>query len=656
MKTQGPTRRSFLFTSTGAASSLALALLPGSSILAQMSLPTAAFAQTEASGKYKESPMMAARVAAGTLPVVDARLPTEPMVLEVGTIGKFGGTIRQQSGNQGGHFFLDGAQLIFPQHTNNDGTIIAPDLCSKVELSDDATQITLTFRTGLKWSDGTPFGPDDIIWWWQNEQNNKELFPNGPSADWTPGGVPATFEKVDDVTLKITMPQPFRPLLNMSAHERMSPGGTFGQPITYMSQFHIDTNPAANDVAKSLGYDFWHQAYLAQRYHLGSFANKPHVGPWVKTETGSTREVFERNPFFHQVDAEGNQLPYIDQIVLEIVADRTLQATRTIAGELTQGDVALSQIDVARANEATGDYKILAYKNSNPSQCCLSFNLNHKDPVLRAIYNDRRFRIAMSQAINRDEMNQALYFGLGVPGAAMINPKASYFKPEWATKYADYNVEAANALLDEMGLAWDADKKWRVRSDGSKLSSVYAYYPEFSVEHLELVRGYWAAVGHELVIQEVSRTLRDETGKAAGHDITGWNIDLAEEIACYLPWATKFQPNLEMYYGVNWWTWFETNGASGEEPPQEWKDQFNRMAAWYGAANQADYTRLAQEVWQFFSDEIPVIGTIGYVPMPTASKNGLLNVPEVAQKGYGTLHAQTFFVQAWAWEDPAAHV
>lgn len=599
--------------------------------------------------------MLAARVAQGTLPPVEARLPVDPMVLPVAAIGKFGGSIRQYTGNQGGHFYLDGAQLIFPQHTNNDGTVIEPDLCSKVELSADATEITLTFREGLKWSDGTPLGPDDVLWWWNEEQLNTDLNPNGPSKNWVVGDAVATFTKVDDVTLKITMPQPFRPLLNMSAHERMSLGGTFGQPISYMSQYHIKFNPDADKLAKEQGFDFWHQAYLAHQYHLGPFAGKPHVGPWVKTETGSTREVFERNPFFHQVDAEGNQLPYADQIVLDIISDKSLQATRTIAGEITQADIALSQIDVARQNQDKGDYKILNYKNSNPSQCCLAFNLNHKDPVLREIYNDRRFRMAMSYAINRNEMNEALYFGLGTPCQATINPKASYFNPEWSTKYADFDVDKANGLLDDMGLKWDADKKWRLRPDGSKLSSVYAYYPEFTVEHLELVKGYWEKVGHELVIQEVSRTLRDERGKAAEHDITGWNIDLAEEIACYLPFATKFQPNLEMYYAVNWWRWYETKGAAGEEPPQNWKDQFTRMEKWYAAASDEDYRRYAAEVWQFFSDEVPIIGTVGYVPLPSVTKNGLANVPEVAQKGYGTLHAQTFFVQAWSWDNPEAH-
>ena len=110
-----------------------------------------------------------------------------------------------------------------------------------------------------------------------------------------------------------------------------------------------------------------------------------------------------------------------------------------------------------------------------------------------------------------------------------------------------------------------------------------------------------------------------------------------------------------MSYGVKWWQWWLTKGRAGTAPPQPWQDQFVRMQKWYEAASDDEYRNLAQQVWQFFSDEVPIIGTVGYVPLPTISKNGLNNVPVTAKKGYGTLHAQTFFVQQWWWDDPKAH-
>jgi peptide/nickel transport system substrate-binding protein len=177
-------------------------------------------------GKYKEAPMLAARVAAGKLPPVDNRVPDEPRVRKVPKVGKYGGVIHQQTGQQGGHYFLDGAQLVFPQQTNNDGNIIEPDLCTKVDISADAKEFTLYFRKGLKWSDGTPFTVADILWWWNEEQLNKDSFPQGPYSTWRIGGKLAEFTKIDDFTLKITTPQPYRPILNMSAHERMSLGAS----------------------------------------------------------------------------------------------------------------------------------------------------------------------------------------------------------------------------------------------------------------------------------------------------------------------------------------------------------------------------------------------------------------------------------------------
>lgn len=653
-------RRNFLrLTQLGAASAIAFAYLPPETVMAQSlgAADASLVGPGVGAGKYKEAPMLAAMVADGTLPPVEERLPTEPLQTVAPDVGIYGGVVHSQSGSQGGFMSFSSAYLTFPRVVNNAGTEISPDACTAVEISDDATEFTYRFRPGHRWSDGQPFTVDDILWWWTEEQLNTELRPAGPWPTWRfPDNELPIFTKIDDYTLHIKTPKPFRPLLNVSAHERNSIGSHFGQPRHFMSQYHIDHNPNATELAKSMGFDVWHQAYLARFNLQNPFAGKPHIGAWVKTETSTTREVFTRNPYFHQVDQEGNQLPYIDRILLDVVPDATLRETRVLAGEMTQETLPVQRMDVARSNQDRGQYRVLNHSSSNSSHCTMAFNLNHKDPVQREIYNDRRFRIAMSHAINRQEMNDIFYFGLAKPAQATISYTASYFKEEWLTRYADYNVEEANRLLDEMGLAWDAEHKFRLRPDGKRLSSVYLFYPEFPVELLELVRGYWEAVGHELIIQEVARALREERCKASEHDITGWTMDLVEETACYLPFQTKFNPDQLNFYAVQWWNWFVSEGANGEEPPQEWKDQFNRMAAWYAATSEEEYLRLAIEVWQFFSDEVPLIGTIGYVPLPTITKNGLKNVPEKAIRGYGTLAIQTFFPQRYFWEDPAARL
>ena len=610
---------------------------------------------TAVTSKYKESPWATAKVTAGELPPVDQRLPKVPFVRDVPAIGKFGGKINEATYAQGGHFYFDGAILAFPQETNNEGNIIQPHLCDKVENNSDFSEFTFHLREGLKWSDGKPLNADVVLWWWKNEQMNVNLFPEGPYSTWKVGNTYAEFTKLDEWTFKVKFPTSYRPCLNMSAHERMSFGATFGQPIDYMSQYHIDFNPDADKLAKEQGFDNWTQAYNSKLYHLGPFANKPHVGPWVKTISETSREQFDRNPYYAEVDKEGNQLPYVDTISMAVVEDAKLRDAKVLAGEMTQSTAVLFQIDLYKQNAEKADYTIINWASSNTAECMMAFNMNHKDPVKYKIHNDIRFRQAMSYAINRKAINDTIYFGLAKEYQATVNNKASYFDNSWLTNCAEYSPDKANALLDEMGLKWDADKKRRIMSDGKPLQTTLIFFPQYPPEILELVGKDWTAVGNETILQNADRGLVEQTGLAANHDCTAWNADMVEEIAAYMPWSIKWMPNDWMRYAVNWWTYYSTAGKAGDQPPKEWNDQFDRMAAWYQAKSDDEYKKLGNQVWQFFSDQLPCIGTVAYAPRPIVNKNGFTNVPAFRQCGYGTVWAKSYFVQTQFWDDPAKH-
>jgi hypothetical protein len=75
------------------------------------------------------------------------------------------------------------------------------------------------------------------------------------------------------------------------------------------------------------------------------------------------------------------------------------------------------------------------------------------------------------------------------------------------------------------------------------------------------------------------------------------------------------------------------------------------MAEWYSCVSDDDYKRLATEVWQFFSDQVVCIGTVGYAPMPTIVKNGLQNVPDFMWKGYGTGHSKSQGFNGFFWDN-----
>ena len=606
--------------------------------------------------KYQEAPMLAERVARGELPPVEERLPVNPFVRHVESIGKYGGTLYDQAENQGGRFALDGTLIVCPQETNNEGTIIRPHVCEKVEFNKNYTEFTFYLREGIKWSDGVEMTADDVIWWWENDQMNKEVRPEGPRT-FKVGNDYAVFKKVDKSIFKILFPVPFKPCINLSAHAWMSFGDFFAQPAHWMKQFHIDFNPKANELARSFGYQAWYQLYRERDELMRPYINKPHIGPWTRVVSETTYDIYERNPYFFEVDQAGNQLPYIDLIYVAVVEDRKLREARTATGAVSLGVTEFSQIYIYKKNEKKAGFKIKKWQLANSSECMFAFNLNHKDPVLRNIYNDLRFRQAMSYAINRKRINDKLYFGLAKECQATLNPSVSFFSPEWMSYCAQYDKEKANKLLDEMGLRWDNERRHRLRPDGKKLVTVVIFNKQtFPVELLELVRQDWSMTGMETILNETDFRFRLEKCKSGNHDCTCWNADLVEEIGCYMPWVIKWIPYEMTFYAMDWWNWYYSGGKAGTKPPQEWINQFNRMANWYKAKDEEEYRRLGREVWDFFCKQLVCIGTVGYAPKPVVVKNGLKNVKEIIKMGYGTVWAKSYMVQTFYWDKPEEHL
>jgi peptide/nickel transport system substrate-binding protein len=177
----------------------------------------------------------------------------------------------------------------------------------------------------------------------------------------------------------------------------------------------------------------------------------------------------------------------------------------------------------------------------------------------------------------------------------------------------------------------------------------------FPVELLEFVRQDWAQVGIEVIMKQTDFRFREWVCRAGNQDGTCWNGDMVEEVAVYLPWATKWNPQQVLFYAMDWWLWYETGGRSGVEPPPEWSEQFERMAMWYRATTEEEYHRFGHAVWDFFTEQLVCIGTVGYAPQPVVVKKGLRNVMDSLHIGYGTLWAKSYIVQGYFWDDPEKH-
>jgi peptide/nickel transport system substrate-binding protein len=358
---------------------------------------------------FSEAPMLAEMVAAGELPPLEERLPVNPMVVEGAegdTIGVYGGTWhRAWRGVNDFHAFGRIAYdpiLRWPRDPNDP---VQPSLAESWDWNEDGTEMTLHFREGLRWSDGELFSVDDIIFWWEAIETDTNI-TTAIHGEWMVGGEPMQLEKVDDstITLKFAAPNGLAETVGLAFHGSQWPLGFerfgFYAPEHYLAQFHpeySDTGSYEEFEAKAFDYN----------------VDRPVMTAWKITqyEEGATLMVAERNPYYWRVDAEGNQLPYIDRVYFHLVEGTDGVNAMGIAGDLSMQAraISLSQYPVYQENAEAGDYHMLLWPQATASNATLWFNQSYPDEQYRALFQDVRFRQAMSHAIDRDTLGRAAH-------------------------------------------------------------------------------------------------------------------------------------------------------------------------------------------------------------------------------------------------------
>ena len=200
----------------------------------------------------------------------------------------------------------------------------------------------------------------------------------------------------------------------------------------------------------------------------------PTLQAWRVTNAApANRFTFERNPFYHRVDAAGHQLPYVDRIIMDVAAGGLL-AAKANAGEadLLFRGLTMADIPILKEGERFRGYKTHLWPNARGSELALYPSLNAADPVWRALNRDVRFRRALSLAIDRKTLNNALLFGLGTEGNNTIMAESPLFSPELRTTHATYDPAEASRLLDEIGLTKRNGAGIRLLPDGRELEII----------------------------------------------------------------------------------------------------------------------------------------------------------------------------------------
>jgi peptide/nickel transport system substrate-binding protein len=463
----------------------------------------AALASTLAAPAFaaEEPPSLAADVAAGKLPPVTERLPRVPLVFTAPrsdwTLGRYGGELRTLQAKD-----RDIRMMVVYGYSRlvgyDEQLHLTPDILEKVDNVDSRT-FTLHLRPGHKWSDGKPFTTEDFRYYWEDVAHNKELSPFGlPQALLVNGHAPK-FEVLDATTVRFTWVEP-NPMF-LPALAAPSPLYIY-RPAHYLRQFHARYVglEKANANAVEAGSRSWAGLHQKKDEQF-RFDNPdlPTLEPWINTTPlPATRFVLVRNPYFHRVDANGRQLPYIDKIIVGITDDKLIPA-KTGAGDvdLQVRYLRFDNYTFLKQSEKRNQYHVRLWEKALGSQIALYPNLNVEDAEWRKLMRDVRFRRALSLGINRHEINEVVYFGLGRESSNTVLQRSALFRPEFRSAWTKFDLKAANALLDSIGLTRRDTAGLRLLPDGRPMELIIDTSGESTEETdvLELIRDSWRQLG-----------------------------------------------------------------------------------------------------------------------------------------------------------------
>ena len=593
---------------------------------------------------FSEAPDLAKRVAAGELPPVIDRLPEEPLIIPpIERIGQYGGTWRRGFSGRADHNNFDRLMHDHLIYYDFDGYTLMPHIAKGWEVSDDGTTFTFHLRRGMKWSDGAPFTADDFVFAFNDIILNDKINPV-TKAFFKTEGQPCKIEKIDETTVRYTFHRPN--FVFIESVGGLAIAGQFANlglncmyaPRHYLKQFLPKFTPLSdlNEKMEINSEKSWVQLFkrMASPHENSEL---PVVGPW-KMVTPITSEVYtlERNPYYFAIDPKGNQLPYIDTIVSHLVESIEVFNARAIAGEIDmqQRHILLDKVPVLKRDAERGNYRVRFWPNLGGSEAIIYINQTWQgDPEIEKWLRNRDFRIALSLAIDREEINESIFLGIGQPRAFVAVPDNPFYPgPEYEKKYAVRDLEQSNLILDTLGLVKKDSMGYRLRADGngsliltlSVLSQAMVNFEGIA----ELLLNHWKDVGIKLHITVEERSYFGKRQTTNEHQLSMWISGGSENPWTYpnmtIPSRSAFAPLVAR--------WNTTKGRDGIEPTgpllrlEEIFEQGNRL-------HKDLRTDLGKELWRIHVDNLYVIGTVGQSPAMNGVvvvKNNFRNVPDVA--------------------------
>ena len=587
------------------------------------------------------------------LPSLADRIPQEPLVVApYDAIGKYGGTFDMLSNaTEAGTSDVMSVRHVNLVRYSDDLQTIVPNIAKGWEWNDDFTQLTFFLRKGHKWSDGAPFGAEDVKFWYDNLALDKNVM-EVPKDYVLVGGEPITVEVIDAQTVRFNLPAPKPGLLSHFANHYAQGF----QPKHFLGQFHPDINADADANAKAIGFENGY-AVIAAYYGSSDWMDTPTpmlakpdqvadmpagASPTLESHiviADSTEgRHFVANPYFHMVDTAGNQLPYINEFDEIYVVENEVRILKLVNGEVDYKAQALQldSVPLLMDGQEKGDYTIdlkpeIAFAN-------FAFNVTSADEAKREVFGNLKFRQAMSVAINRDEINEVAYFGLG-KGQQYVafSPLPAFVDQKWLNHYAQYDPALAKSLLDEIGMVDTDGDGMRNLLNGEKLTLNLQFAIQgISSKLVELVGQHWKDVGIDTTVKEVTTDEFRSAMSANQLDVTMYQK--SQPLAVILGISELFIPPFDNYFNVRtamlWGEYIESDGSAGVKPPDYVYQMMKDIDAFQSAPLGSDESNaLAERLVATMTGNLLFIGTVKAVA-PIYHRNVVKNFPVFKTKSY----------------------
>ncbi|MFC5422016.1 ABC transporter substrate-binding protein [Bosea eneae] len=594
-----------------------------------------------------DSPALADQVAGGKLPALAERLPTSPRLIEVAAMGRspgrHGGTMRMLMGDQ-----RDIRMMTIYGYTRlvvyDDKLELAPDVLESYE-AEQGRIFTLRLRPGHRWSDGHPLTAEDFRYWWEDVANNKRLSPGGPPQAMVISGEKPSFEILDPQTIRYSWSQPNPVFLPALAGAQPL---YIAMPAHYLKQFHqrYAGKEELEQKVKTTRVKDWgslHERF--SRQYRPENPDLPTLDPWRNTTSiPAERFTFVRNPYFHRVDENGRQLPYVDEVTLTIGSSSLIPA-KTAAGDadLQARYLRFEDYTFLKSAAKRMNFEVKLWKRAEGASFALMPNLNAIDPVWRDLNRDLRYRRALSLAINRRDINRVIFFGLAKESGNTALPESPLYDETLAKLNMTPDLAEANRLLDEIGLSKRDGEKIRLFPDGRRL--------EFTIETagasteetdiLDLIKQDFIAIGIKIHPRSSQLDVFRRRILAGQTIMSGWTgMDNALVAAEMEPDALA-PTSPSQFNWPRWGQYFESGGREGEAPDiAEAKELVALYRAWRHSTTHQERREIWQRMLKINAEQLFTIGVVNATLQPVVVSTRLKNVPD---KGLYSFEPGAFF-------------